>query len=57
MEILFKSERNIHQGEAKAIPVQGDSNVGKTEFFESKKKKKFRARYRKRVKYRKTPIG
>jgi len=29
----------------------------RAEFFESKKKKKYRARYRKRVKYRKTPIG
>jgi hypothetical protein len=27
------------------------------EFFESRKRKKYRVRYRKRVKYRKTPLG
>jgi len=32
-------------------------NVDRLEFFEGKKKKKYKARYRKRVKYRKTPIG
>lgn len=30
---------------------------GKIEFFESKKRKKYKATYRKKVKYRKTPIG
>lgn len=37
--------------------MQGDSNVDKTEFFDSKKRKKYRTKYRKRVKYRKIPIG
>lgn len=35
----------------------GDADEGKTEFFESKKRKKYKAVYRKKVKYRKTPIG
>jgi hypothetical protein len=38
-------------------PMPDESNVDKTEFFDSKKRKKYRARYRKRIKYRKTPIG
>jgi hypothetical protein len=33
------------------------ANTDKLEFFESKKKKKYRVVYRKKVKYRKTPIG
>lgn len=32
------------------------SEQEKAEFFESKKRKKHRAKYRKRVKYRKIPI-
>jgi hypothetical protein len=36
--------------------MSGESNVDRAEFFESEKKKKYRAKYRKRVKYRKIPI-
>jgi hypothetical protein len=35
----------------------GDADGGRIEFFESRKRKKYKAVYRKKVKYRKTPIG
>ena len=31
-------------------------NVERNEFFESKKKKKYRKRYKKRVEFRRTPV-
>ena len=36
--------------------VGEEKEMERTEFFESKKRKKYRARYRKRVKYRNIPI-